>query len=115
MVSSNYRSGNFGSRNIVAVSPESDDESFSLSHSLSPSLSLSFPPSLPPSLPLSLHPTDLSLLPTRGPCSKYELDIEEGQFKGKFEFSLTGPPLRVSRMTCRKGSDFHHFARVQDG
>lgn len=42
------------------------------------------------------YPVDLSLLPTRGPCSKYELDIPEGQFRGKFEFSLTGPPLRVS-------------------
>ena len=38
---------------------------------------------------------DLSLLPTRGPCSKYELDIAEGQFKGKINFSLEGGILRV--------------------
>ena len=77
---------------------------------------LSFSLSRP--LPHPSHlPIDLSLLPTRGPCSKYELDIEEGKFRGKFDFSLTGPPLRVSNgMTlykyvqyCRKGSNFHHF------
>ena len=81
-----------------------------LSFSLSPLLS-----PLPP--PPSHLPIDLSLLPTRGPCSKYELDIEEGKFRGKFDFSLTGPPLRVSNSTtlykyvqyCSKGSNFHHF------
>ena len=39
---------------------------------------------------------DLSLLPTRGPCSKYELNIEEGQFKGKLELSYESEPMRVS-------------------
>ena len=57
--------------------------------------SVSLPSSLLSPTPSHL-PIDLSLLPTRGPCSKYELDIEEGKFRGKFDFSLTGPPLRVS-------------------
>ena len=39
---------------------------------------------------------DLSLLPTRGPCSKYELDIAEGKFKGKLELTYESDPLRVS-------------------
>jgi acetylornithine deacetylase/succinyl-diaminopimelate desuccinylase-like protein len=39
---------------------------------------------------------DLSLLPTRGPCSKYELDIAEGKFIGKLELIYESDPLRVS-------------------
>ena len=39
---------------------------------------------------------DFSLLPTRGPCSKYELDIAEGKFKGKLELTYESDPLRVS-------------------
>ena len=39
---------------------------------------------------------DLSLLPTRGPCSKYELDIAEGKFKGKLELTYESDPMRVS-------------------
>ena len=38
---------------------------------------------------------DLSLLPTRGSCSKYELDIAEGKFKGKLELTYESDPLRV--------------------
>ena len=45
---------------------------------------------------LSLLLTDLSLLPTRGPCSKYELDLPEGQFRGKLIFTVQGGILRVS-------------------
>ena len=39
---------------------------------------------------------DLSLLPTRGPCSNYELDIAEGKFKGKLDLTYESDPLRVS-------------------
>ena len=39
---------------------------------------------------------DLSLLPSRGPCSKYELDIAEGKFKGKLELTYESDPMRVS-------------------
>ena len=45
-----------------------------------------------------VHASDLSLLPTRGPCSKYELDLPEGQFKGKLIFTLEGGILRVCTM-----------------
>ena len=45
------------------------------------------------SLFLSLDPAQLD---TRGPCSKYELDIAEGKFKGKIKFILEGGILRVS-------------------
>jgi acetylornithine deacetylase len=38
--------------------------------------------------------SDLSQLPTRGPCSKYELDIAEGKFKGELTFTLEGGILR---------------------
>ena len=51
-------------------------------------------PSLP--LPLSSLTIDPAQLDTRGPCSKYELDIAEGKFKGKIKFILEGGILRVS-------------------
>lgn len=38
---------------------------------------------------------DLSLLPTRGPCSKYEISIPEGDFKGKIEMKFEGDPFKV--------------------
>ena len=51
-------------------------------------------PSFPPLSPsLTIDPAQLD---TRGPCSKYELDIAEGKFKGKIKFILEGGILRVS-------------------
>ena len=47
----------------------------------------------PFSLSLTIDPAQLD---TRGPCSKYELDIAEGKFKGKIKFILEGGILRVS-------------------
>ena len=41
-------------------------------------------------------PLDLSLLPTRGPCSKYEVSIAEGEFRGKLELTFESEPMRVS-------------------
>lgn len=40
--------------------------------------------------------TDLSILPTRGPCSKYHINIAEGEFKGKIEIKFEGDPFKVS-------------------
>lgn len=37
---------------------------------------------------------DMSLLPTRGPCSKYHICIEEGEFKGKIELTFEGDPFK---------------------
>ena len=31
----------------------------------------------------------------RGPCSKYSIDITEGEFKGKLEVIWGGEPLKV--------------------
>ena len=41
--------------------------------------------------------TDLNVLVTgdRGPCSKYEISIPEGDFKGKLEIVWDGDPLKV--------------------
>ena len=41
---------------------------------------------------------DLSLLPTRGPCSKYDISIAEGNFRGQLELSFESEPMRVSNM-----------------
>lgn len=45
---------------------------------------------------LYLQSADLSLLPTRGPCSKYEVSIAEGEFRGKLELTFESEPMRVS-------------------
>ena len=45
---------------------------------------------------LYLQSADLSLLPTRGPCSKYEVSIAEGEFKGKLKLTFESEPMRVS-------------------
>ena len=40
---------------------------------------------------------DISVLVTgdRGPCSKYDITIEEGHFKGELELTWSGKPLKV--------------------
>ena len=38
---------------------------------------------------------DLSVLPTRGPCSKYELSIAEGDFRGALDLTFESEPMRV--------------------
>ena len=50
--------------------------------------------------------SDPSQLPSRGPCSKYELDIPEGQFKAEIEFIFEGEPFKVSdgHSCCRIGT-----------
>ena len=40
--------------------------------------------------------SDITKLPTRGPCSKYTLDLEEGKFCGELELTFQGDPFRVS-------------------
>ena len=35
----------------------------------------------------------------RGPASKYEINIDEGDFKGELEIVWDSEPLRVSQMT----------------
>ena len=42
---------------------------------------------------------DISVLvgDNRGPCSKYDISIEEGNFKGKLEVIWGGEPLKVRR------------------
>ena len=42
---------------------------------------------------------DLSILPTRGPCSKYHINIPEGEFKGKIEIKFEGDPFKVGVAT----------------
>ena len=41
--------------------------------------------------------TDISVLVSghRGPCSKYNIDITEGNFKGELEVKWGGEPLKV--------------------
>ena len=39
---------------------------------------------------------DLSLLTTRGPCSKYLISIPEGEFRGKLTLTFEGDPFKVS-------------------
>ena len=50
---------------------------------------------LPP-LSLTSSFSDITKLPTRGPCSKYTLDLEEGKFCGVLELTFQGDPFRVS-------------------
>ena len=38
---------------------------------------------------------DLSLLPNRGPCSRYEIATPEGRVRGRLEFTIIGHTLRV--------------------
>ena len=45
---------------------------------------------------LPCNTIDFSLLPTRGPCSRYEIDTPEGKVRGKLEFTIVGEMLRVS-------------------
>ena len=50
----------------------------------------------PPSSPFLLLPhPDITQLPTRGPCSKYTLDLEEGKFRGELKLSFEGEPFKV--------------------
>ena len=44
---------------------------------------------------------DPSALPTRGPCSKYEISIPEGDFKGKISIKFEGDPFKVRNETLR--------------
>ena len=44
--------------------------------------------------PPSLYP-DITLLPTRGPCNKYEISLEEGEFRGELELTFDGVPFKV--------------------
>ena len=47
--------------------------------------------------------TDISVLVSgdRGPCSKYDISIPEGDFKGELEIIWEGDPLKVRRsITC---------------
>ena len=48
----------------------------------------------PPLLPPFPHP-DITQLPTRGPCSKYTLDLEEGKFRGELKLTFEGEPFKV--------------------
>ena len=47
------------------------------------------------------HATDIGVLVTgdRGPCSKYDISIPEGDFKGELEMVWEGEPFKV-RMSC---------------
>ena len=60
-------------------------------------LSLPPPPILlpPPSSSSSLPHLDITQLPTRGPCSKYTLDLEEGKFRGELKLTFEGEPFKV--------------------
>ena len=72
---------------------------------------------LPPPLPFPpSYPSDITKLPSRGPCSKYKLDLEEGKFLGELEISFEGEPFKVTRRSCMyilKGVD--KFGRVEGG
>ena len=59
---------------------------------LFPSSSFFLPSSF--TLPLTLLP-DITRLPTRGPCSKYTLDLEEGKFRGELKLTFEGEPFKV--------------------
>jgi len=43
---------------------------------------------------------DITKLPTRGPCSKYELDLEEGKFRGELELTFEADPFKVRGSSC---------------
>ena len=45
---------------------------------------------------------DVSMLPSRGPCSKYAISIAEGDFKGKLELSFESEPMRVRNQISHK-------------
>lgn len=45
-------------------------------------------------------PADPTILPTRGPCSKYVINIPEGDFKAKLEMKFEGDPFKVSENFC---------------
>ena len=49
-----------------------------------------------------IHPTDLSVLPTHGPCSKYNItDTATGEsHDGKVTITFEGDPLKVSYIHC---------------
>ena len=49
-----------------------------------------------------MYVADISVLVTgdRGPCSKYDITIPEGHFKGELEFTWSGDPLKVHRHLC---------------
>jgi len=49
--------------------------------------------------PPSLYP-DITRLPTRGPCSKYEISLEEGDFRGELELTFDGVPFKVRGSSC---------------
>ena len=38
---------------------------------------------------------DVTKLPTRGPCSKYAINIAEGEFVGKIDIKFEGDPFKV--------------------
>lgn len=45
--------------------------------------------------------SDITKLPTRGPCSKYSISIEEGDFVGKISIKFEGTPFKVGVLvTC---------------
>ena len=44
--------------------------------------------------PPFLYP-DITRLPTRGPCSKYDISLEEGDFRGELELTFEGVPFKV--------------------
>ena len=43
-----------------------------------------------------MHSADFSILPTRGPCSKYEISIAEGEFKGNISIHYEQDPFKDS-------------------
>ena len=51
---------------------------------------------------LCLSTTDINQLVSgdRGPCSKYEISLPEGDFKGELEILWEGEVFRVRRSTC---------------
>ena len=55
---------------------------------------------------------DLSLLPTRGPCSKYEIPNEDdtGSIKGKLTFTLESEPLKVSILYVGRKNNYNNYA-----
>ena len=51
---------------------------------------------------LCLSTTDINQLVSgdRGPCSKYEISLPEGDFKGELEILWEGEVFRVRRSVC---------------
>jgi len=37
---------------------------------------------------------DITQLPTRGPCSKYDISLDEGDFRGELELTFDGVPFK---------------------